>query len=534
MAEERLRRNLEVALDPGPDFPSHLWLSRTMGLVGAQAKALGEVQRKPRRLRWFGRIPQTGLRFLAAVITVVLAIASLAVFLALHHPVQTPAPTTHGPTIVGIPSYVVRQLGTSVCSSATCSVGSPTFVSNNIGWLTEEPVDTGGSNCVPSCPVTLFRTDDGGLHWKAQVSWKSEVAQILASPDGHEVTVVGSMATIGSGVLHSTDGGGHWSTANYPPTAGKATQTICKSGVACRQQNIGAQLYFTSVREGWILSQEPSYSVADLFHTTDAGAHWDLTTIDVRAAFNVDLAQGSADLSGNIDHALHGKLVFADSSTGWFVSPTTWDLFVTHDGGHTWRDQELACCAPLPAPGSATTGLDSVRLFSDGKHGVISWYEHSGSFGAIPSSGYDRAPFQFEHTTSDGGDHWSSPPTHPSSVELPAQPDFPGGPAYVNVSIDFIDATHWVGWPEREGLGSLPVAGFMSTSDAGQHWNVLPTPPFHFSGLFGFVNPSVGWADVSSGEGTSVSSISYSTGATYYQTTDGGRTWAPISLPELR
>jgi len=39
MAEETLRRNLDTAFDPGPDFPNPLLLSRTIAMLDADADA---------------------------------------------------------------------------------------------------------------------------------------------------------------------------------------------------------------------------------------------------------------------------------------------------------------------------------------------------------------------------------------------------------------------------------------------------------------------------------------------------------------
>jgi photosystem II stability/assembly factor-like uncharacterized protein len=71
-------------------------------------------------------------------------------------------------------------------------------------------------------------------------------------------------------------------------------------------------------------------------------------------------------------------------------------------------------------------------------------------------------------------------------------------------------------------LGPAALAGFMHTSDAGQHWNVLPANSVQVVEWFEFLDPSRGWA--LAGE---------SAGVSLYETTDGGATWTSLSLPEL-
>src|SRR5256885_2773357 len=90
MAEERLRRNLDIALDPGSDFPGRLWLSRTMAAIEKEAprstgaRHIGSVP-SPFEFLWRGR------RLAAVLAVIALALAATAGFLALHSK-SRPAP----------------------------------------------------------------------------------------------------------------------------------------------------------------------------------------------------------------------------------------------------------------------------------------------------------------------------------------------------------------------------------------------------------------------------------------------------------
>lgn len=80
MAEETLVRNLDRALDPGPNFPDRLLVSRTMAAIDADASARwGAAVRRPRRV-----LTGPSIRLVAALLVLVLAVAAIGVFLAIH------------------------------------------------------------------------------------------------------------------------------------------------------------------------------------------------------------------------------------------------------------------------------------------------------------------------------------------------------------------------------------------------------------------------------------------------------------------
>jgi hypothetical protein len=510
MAEEALRHNLDRAFDPGPDFPTPLLLSRTMAMLDEATAAAGRDRRWKGRERPWLSWPRPATRLAAILMAVIVAVAATAAFLAVHR-LFAPVPAHNQPFKVNAP-------GVGICSGA-CSVEGTLFVSTTIGWLME----TTTLPCVATCPEqtsVLFRTDDGGRQWKAQHTWNQgagQISQMLSSADGRELLIVGSPFDPGFGLLlHSVDGGVTWTSHGLPPGAGQAVETICKGG-HCSQSKLQPLMYFLNPREGWVLSQEQVYSLADLFHTTDSGAHWGLVArIDIKAQFNLDLATGLYLPNGLLDHSLPGPLVFQSSSIAWLslsgpASANSPHLFRSLDGGVTWQLQTIH----VPPDIDPTDSILWTLKFFNGREGVLELKATHDS---------PLTENHFVYTTSDGGDHWSGPIPVPNFTQLEA--------------LFYVDVMHWVG---------LPIGGgWIRTADAGQHWDVTPATtqfggaPASGSGLpaqepanwpppwFAFLTPSLGWAYVlvqpNGGQ---------SAGITLYETTDGGVNWTPLSLPEL-
>jgi photosystem II stability/assembly factor-like uncharacterized protein len=410
------------------------------------------------------------------------------------------------PTPVHPPPFQIRSPGAVGCSSS-CTYRPLVFVSTNVGWLIENRGQDPGACSPAPCPIgsVILRTDDGGSHWNTQLSSNSWGQEILASPDGMELLFV-PQPDQGAALHRSTDGGLHWTSLSLPTGSGQAVQTGCKLG-HCVQQSIGEQVYFVNPREGWLLSQEPTFTVADLFHTTDSGAHWNLTRIDIKAEFGLDLARGLTDTVGNVDHTLYGQVVFNDSANGWFLPIPSWNIYVTHDGGATWHRQSIP--RPIGVQSDWGAFVDEVYLFPNGIDGVLSM--HVRHAGLIGPAGPQSAPYRYVYTTSDGGDHWSNP-TYPPAVDV----------GYVDVSIAFIDATHWIGWPQPTVMGPTPVGGFMHTSDAGRHWDVLPASSLQVVESFEFLDPLRGWVVGAQSAGLSL-----------YETTDGGASWTSFNVSGL-
>ena len=91
MAEESLRRSLDAAFDPGPDFPDPRLLSRTMAAI-AEADAAPAPRAPASRSRITVLEPARGGRLVAAALIVLLLLAAAGAFVAVQHYFVSPIP----------------------------------------------------------------------------------------------------------------------------------------------------------------------------------------------------------------------------------------------------------------------------------------------------------------------------------------------------------------------------------------------------------------------------------------------------------
>ncbi len=474
-------------------------------------------------------LPRLGIRLAAVLALVLLAVASAGAFIAIHQ-------YAHRSVLVHPAPFKVKSQGSAVCFSG-CQLEQVTFVSTSVGFVLESKA-IAPFTCAASCPspsplpVSLFRTTDAGAHWSELTTSTINCCQarLIASADGSQLLLFG-LSNNSAVLLYSRDAGANWTSHGLPEGAGQAVETGCKGG-HCASTTISPLVYFVDPREGWVLTQEQSFNIADLYQTTNAGANWTLVgKINLNQQFGLDLAKGSPLGNGIIDHSLVGQFVFSTSSLAWFVpqpscvpdlGSTGWGrnrMFRSTDGGLTWTPTNLA--SPTGLIGSASV-VPSVNFF-DNHRGVLDLVVNPRS--CDPQSGYAILERRFVYTTADGGTSWSTPTSVPQ-------------PSHYS-EMRYIDPQHWVGWPAG--------GGWISTSDAGQHWTVVQTaaqfgdrpaaaqglPPqlpdnYPLNDQFGFVDPAHGWA------------LPYQTsgdpnarGVTLYLTNDAGSTWRPSSLPEL-
>ena len=101
---------------------------------------------------------------------------------------------------------------------------------------------------------------------------------------------------------------------------------------------------FVSTEQGWVLGSAPCATgrCPAIAHTLDGGKTW--TTINAPAT---KIADGPY-VDSSFD-AVSG-LRFADSRDGWAFGPELW---ATHDGGATWKKQDVLSGAPVRALASA-------------------------------------------------------------------------------------------------------------------------------------------------------------------------------------
>jgi len=470
VAEELLRRNLERAFDPGPDFPSRLLLSKTMALVGS-------VGQERRRRGKFGiSLTPATWRLVAAALVVLVIIGAVGVFLSTHGVVRSSIPAYPGPTRVAQPAPFHFEVCRTTCDvpsqpalqpqppitapcvidgSNSCLVGPPFFASSTIGWVFTD---------LPSGRSILYRTDDGAQHWRPALSWSGAKGEIVkSSADGQEVLVAVGYDTSSATIFHSSDGGTRWDARGFPATTGLPW--------------VG----FVSVREGWI------YSGFDLLHTIDGGATWTRT------------GRLDTDPQGG------GNLLFMPAAFGVFTSTGT--TYLTHDLGVTWLKLNLA--RPQGLRSSAEFFNLETTFFST-HDGVLADYNCS-------VSACTSANLNYVYATSDGGNHWSQPVQLPANVER----------------VIFIDSTHWFGLAAFDpSVDHGPINRLMRTADGGRHWETLVTasaggslPGWDLFSPIDFTDPLHGWATTTGSNGPGVSSLRV--------TRDGGATWTDRSLPAV-
>jgi photosystem II stability/assembly factor-like uncharacterized protein len=358
------------------------------------------------------------------------------------------------------------------------------FVSGREGWIAETKTalasPLGG-------PTVLYRTMDGGVSWQSRLTWDGPgPTQVRFSADGTEGLVVGSG---GVPLFRTSDGGDNWQRMSLPPEASQV-----------------ALLYFLDAREGWVIAylNEATPGFAGVFHTIDGGQHWSQTArLDVNQVFSY--GHGGS---------LQGALMFSDSSTGWFTG-TTYSgtgipviplrVYVTRDGGKTWRVQELPTTSSA-ALNSSNASISTPQFFNP-QEGVLLATKFSNPPGPGSAQTGPTVLTGYVFSTSDGGNHWSDP----RPVVLP------GGTTFLR-TLAAVDASHWF---------VLSDTGLHATSDAGVHWQKLGgwLPSNEHVWMIEFQSPENGWALVAV-TGTHPT-------LAIYHTTDAGAHWSRFSVPEI-
>ncbi len=301
----------------------------------------------------------------------------------------------------------------------------------------------------------LLRTTDGGTNWR-------DVTPL--SPPGHRIVVdhVAVLASLiawvswGTQIFHTVDGGRTWRQVISPAYDVRS-------------------IHFVNNRDGWLLSAEvvPMGSEnADIYRTIDGGESW----------FKVASARHDDESSGLPFDGTKLDVFFLDATTGWvtgtLLGPDSLYLYVTRDGGRTWRQQTLSLPPQVKPPWYNET---TPPTFFTARDGVLPVFYSYGSAVAV------------FYATHDGGSTWTY--TTPVSVTKYGSPS------------SFVDVYH--GWV-AEG-DTLYVTG-----DGGHQWTKSrPGQPFAGVRQLDFISLRVGLA---------VRQMS----PFLLKTLDGGHTWAPV------
>jgi len=361
------------------------------------------------------------------------------------------------------------------------------------GWAVDAEGDSGVA--AKGAVESVVRTTDGGVHWRdvtphappgqklaslvLQVDWLTSLIAWVELPlDNPTRTPL---------LFRTVDGGRTWTHATIPGYG---------------------SIDFVDARNGWLMSGNivltrvgpPPWrrnEEADIYRSTDGGATW----------AKVASARANDERSGLPFAGSKKTITFLNTTTGWITgtrelgaaSPLAY-LYVTHDGGHSWRLQKLP---PLPATVPYRADAPTIQFFT-ARDGILSRAY------SVPNTVHPVAFGVVFYVTHNGGTTWT-PTTPPLATPLTNSSDI--SREYQGSS--FADVNH--GWVVNYG-GTLYV-----TSDSGRHWTTRSRLNRVPVGQIDFVSPQLGWAV---GQGNDFAYLE--------KTVDGGRTWAPVAYTILR
>ena len=364
-----------------------------------------------------------------------------------------------------------------------------------IGWAAT-------TRCGPCPPHVvsglMLRTTSGGTQWKDVTPVDSsgkriDVFQFYAF-NMHIAWAMrpGTGATTMK-IFRTLDGGSTWNGITIPvPGVGLIT--------------------FINPREGWLLAPLVGYmgrTDEDVYRSTDGGETW------IKVASNTKQDSGLTNLSGMTG------ITFLNSTKGWitglgFTMPNSFYLYVTHDGGRMWRQQNLPL-PPQPQQNQALTGKVTPRWiaslwppkFFTGQDGVARVDYQYSLFDASTGDTQDTGSEIVFYVTHDSGTSWTY------TTPLPVKEINP-----IRQPSKFVDMNH--GWVKDEDI-------LYVTSDGGRRWTSI-----HHNQLFAdvtqldFISREAGWAVRSPLHGDGKQTFPF-----LLKTKEGGRTWDPVSYTIL-
>jgi photosystem II stability/assembly factor-like uncharacterized protein len=408
-----------------------------------------------------------------------------------------------------IPSYAQP-------SSSQLIIGSD-FLSSTTGWIAASRsgayVSNGGcmhgigANC-NSARTAIYRTDDGGRHWRKQlalttspgppvwIKFFSPRVGLAAATLRWTNTQEGSVAH--AVLLVTTDGGKTWARRSLP--AGYSADLPSTS--------------FPEPQHGWIFLGAPAAGSmgVSIYATASGGQRWKRIACTAVPG-NSGFCQNNSGIPFAGDKEF---LTFATVRLGWLtvVSNTgTPSMLRTTDGGRTWSDVHVGLPPGVQPPSPAREifpmgTLDPPSLF--GPVGILP--EVVGFYHPKPRASWSRL---YLFRSSDGGRSWHFLERTP--INGPSLAQFETGQATLSsviddrdwffvagrtlwytadagtrwfhapmripsnlhlVSLTFTDLSH--GWalalPPGQNGGMLGGPALLRTDDRGKHWKHVQTP----------------------------------------------------------
>ena len=376
-------------------------------------------------------------------------------------------------------------------------VGQPVFLNPNYGWIPD------GMGAMPMA-AGLDITTDGGRHFHLYGAQRARSAGSVALVSrqvgyfsGYNINFRFVLKTVDGGrtftqILpqYTPTEGVHFVTARLGYGLGDASDfsafLTSKDGGQTWQLTShipgtnpnGATLTFANAKDGWIVTQNQTNDLQDLYRTTDAGKHWTLASQIPGALYD-----SNQIITLHFWNAENGVLEIHGNNN--FES-----IYATTDGGLHWKST---------TPTNWVVGLDWTDT----------WAAPSVIFGA--SSAYLGAGYRVPQSeitvrkSLDSGRSWSTLWQQPSA---PAQI---GSADFINPKDGWM--TYYV-WPKNHG--NLYLSRLLKTTDGGRTWSAYtfandPALSAPNNALIDFVSPTAGWMLVQNG---------------LLRTTNGGRTWA--------
>ena len=349
-----------------------------------------------------------------------------------------------------------------------------------IGWAATR-------QCGP-CPSqhisgAMLRTVKGGTQWN-DVTPLDSSGQRITVVSFHALNALVAWATgAATGaptaqVFRTVDGGRRWRSASIPAPPGFSAAPNVKS------------ISFINPREGWLIASLVAYmgnEEVEIYRSTDGGETW----IKVASATRGD------DRSGLPIDGPKIAISFLNPTTGWIpgygaLAPDRLYLHVTHDGGRTWRQQNM------PLPRELTPhweGFPQPPKFFTARDGILPVF-----YALLDDSFHQTGMAVVFYATHDSGTTWA----HTAPVPVSAS-------EVVHQAVG--DMNH--AWVTSGGV-------LHATNDSGRRWTTLrPNRLFADVKQLDFISSQVGWAV-------------RQTFPFLLKTLDGGRTWTAVNYTILR
>jgi photosystem II stability/assembly factor-like uncharacterized protein len=307
----------------------------------------------------------------------------------------------------------------------------------------------------------IAKTTDGGKHWNAQYFGEQTVHQLFAL-NHHDVWVTfknTSNTSEGLRLLHSNDGGEHWSPVSKVPNKGFfhfITEKIGFSGkfetldggktwsTLPTPKGIVGDAYFHDTQNGWAVTK--SKDEFYVMRTTDGGQTW--KTVMTKKISSSSLTNVVIRSAGKQDAWVE---CIGDSG----MTQTSYSLFHTLDGGKSWQVVIANSTAGGgPAPGFSMD-VHNLPHNTGSSPGMLYVVNPNTAFMNGQCEACDKA--NTIGWTNNGGKTWTN-----------GNAQFTG---YGPNLLAFSDANH--GWWITTEYSKPSV--FYTTSDGGKHWTKVHT-----------------------------------------------------------